>query len=148
MLLPMDEKQFAFWKMRRSGTPNITIANLLGISRQAVSKALLAMDGKVESALRDMALSNQIAIDTINAERGILHGRSIPFQTAAIIFVSEKHGVQVWYDHDGDCDTCQRFTECIELLWDYASELGIRIEKSADPTKMAEELFTKVKALI
>ncbi len=148
MLLPMDEKQFAFWKMRRSGTPNITIANLLGISRQAVSKALLVMDGKIESALRDMARSNQIAIDTINAERGILLGRSIPFQTAAIIFVSEKHGVQVWYDHDGDCDTCQRFTECIELLWDYATEIGIRIEKSADPTKMAEELFTKVKAMV
>lgn len=148
MLLPMDEKQFAFWKMRRSGTPNITIANLLGISRQAVSKALLVMDGKIESALRDMARSNQIMIDKINAERGILFGLSIPLQTAAIIFVSEKHGVQVWYDHDGDCGTCQRFTECIELLWDYATELGIRIEKSADPTKMAEELFMKVKAMV
>jgi len=148
MLLPMDEKQFAFWKMRRSGTPNITIANLLGISRQAVSKALLVMDGKIDSALRDMAQSNQIKIGKINAERGILLGLSVPFQTAAIIFVSEKHGVQVWYDHDGDCDTCQRFTECIELLWDYATELGIRIEKSADPTKMAEELFTKVKAMV
>jgi len=148
MLLPMDEKQFAFWKMRRSGTPNITIANLLGISRQAVSKALLVMDGKIESALREMARSNQIAIDTINAERGILLGLSVPFQTAAIIFVSEKHGVQVWYEHDGDCGSCQRFTECIELLWDYATELGIRIEKTANPTKMAEELFTKVKGLV
>jgi hypothetical protein len=148
MLLPMDDKQFAFWKMRRSGTPNITIANLLGISRQAVSKGILVMDEKIESALRDMAQSNQIAIDTINAERGILLGQSIPFQTAAIIFVSGKHGVQVWYDHDGDCGTCQRYTECIELLWDYATELGIRIEKTAEPTKMAEELFTKVKALV
>jgi hypothetical protein len=148
MLLPMDEKQFAFWKMRRSGTPNITIANLLGISRQAVSKAILAMDGKIESALRDMAQSNQIAIDKINAERGILLGLSIPIQTAAIIFISEKHGIQVWYDHEGDCGTCQRFTECIELLWDYATELGIKIEKTADPTKMAEELFKKVKAMV
>jgi len=144
----MDEKQFAFWKMRRSGTPNITIARLLGISRQAVSKALLVMDGKIGSALREMARSNQIAIDTINAERGILLGLSVPFQTAAIIFVSEKYGVQVWYEHDGDCGSCQRFTECIELLWDYATELGIRIEKTADPTKMAEELFTKVKGLV
>jgi len=148
MLLPMDDKQFTFWKMRRSGTPNITIANRLGISRQAVSKAILVMDEKIESALRDMAQSNQITIDTINAERGILLGQSIPFQTAAIIFVSGKHGVQVWYDHDGNCGTCQRYTECIELLWDYATELGIRIEKTADPTKMAEELFTKVKALV
>ena len=148
MLLPMDDKQFTFWKMRRSGTPNITIAKRLGISRQAVSKAILVMDEKIESALRDMAQSNQITIDTINAERGILLGQSIPFQTAAIIFVSGKHGVQVWYDHDGNCGTCQRYTECIELLWDYATELGFRIEKTADPTKMAEELFTKVKALV
>jgi len=148
MLLPMDEKQFAFWKMRRSGTPNITIANLLGISRQAVSKALLAMDGKIDAALRDMAQSNQIAIDTINTDRGILLGRSIPLQIPAIIFISEKHGVQVWYEHEGDCSTCQRYTGCIELLWDYAAELDIRIEKTADPTKMAEELFTKVKAMI
>jgi hypothetical protein len=147
MLLPMDEKQFAFWKMRRSGTPNITIANLLGISRQAVSKALLIMDEKIESALREMAQANQIAIDRINTERGILVGRSIPFQTPAIIFVSQKHGVQVWYEHDGDCGICQRYTECIELLWDYATELGIKIKRTADPTKMAEELFTKVKAM-
>jgi len=148
MLLPMTEKQFAFWKMRRSGSPNITIANLSGISRQAVSKALLVMDEKIESALREMAQANQIAIDTINAKRGILLGRSIPFVTPAIIFVSEKYGIQVWYEHDGDCGTCQRYTGCIELLWDYADELGIRIKKTADPTKMAEELFTKVKALI
>jgi hypothetical protein len=148
MLLPMNDKQFGFWRMRRSGTPNITIANMVGISRQAVSKALLIMDEKINSALREMAQANQIAIERINAERGVLLGRSIPFQTAAIIFVSEKHGVQVWYEHDGDCGTCQRYTECIELLWDYATELGIRIEKTADPTKMAEELFTKVKAMV
>jgi DNA-binding CsgD family transcriptional regulator len=148
MFLPTSDKQFEFWKMRRSGMPNITIANLLGISRQAVSRALLVMDERVESALREMAQANQIAIGKINAERGVLLGRSIPFRTAAIIFVSEKHGVQVWYEHDGDCGSCQRFTECTELLWDYANELGIRIRKTADPTKMAEELFVKVKEIV
>jgi len=148
MFLPTNDKQFGFWTMRRSGVPNIAIANRLGISRQAVSRALLLMDEKIESTLREMAQANQIAIDTINAERGILLGRSIPFQTTAVIFVSEKHGVQVWYEHDGDCGTCQRYTECIELLWDYADELGIKIKRTADPTKMAEELFTKVKAMV
>ena len=147
MLLPTNEKQFEFWRMRRSGSSNITIANLLGISRQAVSRALLVMDEKIGTTLREMALANQIAIEKINAERGVLLGRSIPFNAAAIIFVSEKHGMQVWYEHDGDCGSCQRYTECIELLWDYATELGIKLEKTADPTKMAEELFTKVKAV-
>jgi hypothetical protein len=148
MPLPTNDKQFGFWAMRRSGVPNITIANKLGISRQAVSRALLLMDEKVGTALREMANANQIAIDEINTERGILLGRSIPLQTAAIIFISEKHGVQVWYEHDGDCGTCQRYTECTELLWDYATELGVRIQKTADPTKMAEELFTNVKAMV
>ena len=75
MPLPLDERQFAFWKMRRNGTPNITIANLMGITRQAVSKALLAMDGKIDSALREMAQANQIVTETINPERGVLVGR-------------------------------------------------------------------------
>ena len=148
MLLPMNDKQFAFWKMRRSGTPNITIANLLGISRQAVSRAILVMNEKIESALREMAQANQIAIEKINEERGILLGRSFPFQTAAIVFVSEKYGIQVWYEHEGNCGSCPRYTECIELLWDYANELGLKIERTADPTTMAEELFEKVKALV
>jgi hypothetical protein len=147
MFLPVNDKQFGFWKMRRDGMSNITIANLLGISRQAVSRALLLMDERVESTLREMAMANQISVEKINAERGVLIGRSIPFQTPAIIFVSEKHGVQVWYEHDGDCGSCQRYTECIELLWDYASELGIKIVKTADPTKMAEELFKNVKEI-
>jgi hypothetical protein len=148
MLLPMNDKQFGFWAMRRKGVPNITIAHQLGISRQAVSRALLVMDEKIEAALKEMANANQIAVDKISTERGILIGRSIPFQTAAIIFVSEKHGVQVWYEHDGDCGACPRYTECIELLWDYAGELGIRIEKTADPTEMAEELFKKVREIV
>ncbi|MDD1691297.1 MAG: hypothetical protein LUQ66_11645 [Methanoregula sp.] len=148
MFLTTNDKQFGFWVRRRNGESNIGIATRFGISRQAVSRALLLMDEKIESTLREMAQANQISVGKINAERGVLLGRSIPFQTAAIIFVSEKHGVQVWYEHDGDCGTCQRYTECIELLWDYATELGVKIEKTADPTKMAEELFAKVKAMM
>lgn len=148
MLLPTNDKQFEFWTMRRSGVANITIAHQLGISRQAVSRALLLMDQRIESVLREMANANQIAVEKINPERGVLLGRSIPFATQAIIFVSQKHGVQVWYEHDGDCGSCQRYTECIELLWDYATELGIRIRKTADPTEMASELFEAVKALV
>jgi len=148
MFLPTHDKQFEFWKLRRSGHPNVTIAGLLGISRQAVSRALLLMDEKIESSLREMAKANQIEIVKIDPVRGILLGRSVPFATDAIIFVSEKHGMQVWYEHEGDCAACTRYTECIELLWDYATELGIRIHRTADPTKMAEELFGKVKAML
>ena len=142
-----NEKWFGFWKLRRDRVPNITIATSLGISRQAVSKALLAIDGKIETALRTMAKANRISIVKINPQLGILIGRSIPMDTGAVIFISEKHGVQVWYEHDGDCGTCGEFTECIELLWGYADELKIPLSQTADPTKMAEELFVKERRL-
>jgi len=145
MNLSVDEKWFAFWTMRRRGTANITTANLLGISRQAVSKALHAIDGKIESALRDMADANRIRIEKIDVERGVLFGRSIPFRTKAYIFVSEKHGMQVWYEHDGDCGSCEDYARCIEFVWDFAAELGLTIGKTGDPTRMAEELLAKIR---
>jgi transcriptional regulator len=145
MFLPTKEKQFGFWKMRRNGMSNVSIANELGITRQNVSQALLAMNEKIEDSLREMAQANRIQVEKIDVEKGVLSGRSIPFQTNAYIFVSEKHGMQVWYDHDGDCISCNEFTKCIEFIWDFAAELGIKLEKTQDPTKMAEELLAKIR---
>ncbi len=145
MFLPMNEKQFGFWKMRRSGMSNVSIANRIGITRQGVSQALLIMDDKIETSLREMARANRIKVEKIDVEQGILFGRSIPFQTGAFIFVSEKHGMQVWYEHDGDCISCDEFTKCIEFIWDFAAELGIKLEKTQDPTQMAEELIAKIR---
>jgi hypothetical protein len=143
-----NKKQFEFWKLRRARIPNTTIATNFGISRQAVSKALLTIDGKIETALRGMAKANKIAIVKINPQLGVILGRSVPLGADAIIFVSGNHGVQVWYEHDGDCGTCEEYAECIELLWDYADELDIALNQTADPTKLAEELFAKVKEMV
>jgi DNA-binding CsgD family transcriptional regulator len=147
MFLPMNDRQFRFWKMRRSGMSNISIANIVGITRQGVSQALLIMDGKIDASLREMARANRIRIETVDTERGVLFGKSIPFQTNAYIFVSEKHGMQVWYEHDGDCISCNEFTKCIEFIWDFAAELGIKLEKTQDPTKMAEELLARIRGM-
>lgn len=133
--------------MRRNGYPNIIIAARLGISRQAVSKALQTMDGKIRTTLKEMAHANQIEEEWLNVEKGILFGRSIPVDTNAVIFISSNHGVQVWYEHEGDCGACPRYTRCIELLWDFANEMKITLEKTGDPTRMAEELFSKLKEL-
>jgi len=145
MFLPVGEKQFEFWKLRRSGLPNINIARSFSISRQAVSRALITMDKRIEKILMEMARANQIEVGSINAERGILFGHSVPFNVSAIIFVSAKHGVHVWYEHEGNCSECDRYAQCIELLWDFADEMKIKLEKTDDPTKLAEELFEKLR---
>ena len=144
MFLPTKEKQFGFWMMRRGGMTNISIANQQGITRQGVSQAIRFMDDKIDASLREMARANRIEVEKIDLERGILFGRSVPFQTKAFIFVSAKHGMQVWYEHEGDCEACNQYTQCIEFIWDFATELGIRIRKTDNPTKMAEELLARL----
>ena len=148
MPIPLNDRQFAFWQLRRTGLPNVSIADRFRISRQAVSKALLTMDRKVEETLLDIANANQIEVERLNAEIGVLFGQSIPFDAGAIVFVSKDHGVQVWYEHEGDCGACPRYARCIELIWDYADELGIALTKTDDPTRMADELFAKLKEVV
>ncbi len=148
MFLPVNDKQFEFWKLRRGGLPNINIARSFNISKQAVSRALLTMNERIEKTLLEMARANQIEIETVNAKRGILLGHSVPFNVRAIIFVSARHGMQVWYEHEGDCGACTRYTQCIELLWDFADEMKIKLEKTEDPTKLADELFEKLRRLV
>lgn len=145
MFLPLTDKQFEFWRLRRSGILSIDIARLFNISKQAVSKALLTMDERIEKTLLEMARANQIEVEKVNLGRGILFGHSAPFNTSAIIFVSAKRGMQVWYKHEGNCGACNRYTQCIELLWDFADEMKIKLEKTDDPTKLADDLFEKLR---
>jgi hypothetical protein len=147
VFLPLNDKQFEFWKLKRSGILSINIARLFDISKQAVSRALINMDERIEKTLLEMAHSNQIEVERVNSERGILFGHSVPFNASAIIFVSAKHGMQVWYEHEGNCGACNRYAQCIELLWDFADEMKIKLEKTDDPTKLADELFKKLRGL-
>jgi hypothetical protein len=148
MFLPAGEKQFEFWVLRRNGLPNINIAKQFGISRQAVSRALIGMDKRIEETLLEMARANRIEVEKLDSTKGILFGRSTPFKANAIIFVSAKHGMQVWYEHEGECGSCERYRECIELLWNFAEEMQLKLKSSDDPTKIAEELFEKLKESI
>jgi hypothetical protein len=148
MFLPLNDKQFDFWRLRRSGLPNMNIARSFKISKQAVSRALITMDARIEKTLLEMARANQIGVERVNSKHGILFGHSMPFNVNAIIFVSAKHGIQVWYEHEGNCGTCNRYTQCIELLWDFADEMKLKLEKTDDPTKLADELFRKLRSLV
>ncbi len=145
MFLPLNDKQFEFWRLRRSGLPNINIARSFKISKQAVSRALITMDERIEKTLLEMARANQIEVERVNSMHGILFGYSVPFNANAIIFVSAKHGMQVWYEHEGDCKACKKYAQCIELLWDFADEMKLKLEKTDDPTKLADELFEKLR---
>ena len=148
MFLPVNERQFEFWQLRRDGMAGADIARSFSVSRQSVSKSLQGMDSKVSRVMMEMAQSNHIEVKKVNFERGVLFGRSVQLNTAAIIFISAKHGVQVWYRHEGDCGTCNHSHECEKLLQDYAGEMEISLARSESPSEMADELFRKLEEII
>ncbi|MGA9189059.1 MAG: hypothetical protein WB014_11025, partial [Methanosarcina sp.] len=107
-----------------------------------------SMDKRIEENLLEMAKANRIKVEKLDSKKGILFGRSVPFKANTIIFVSAKHGMQVWYEHEGECGSCERYRECIELLWDLAEEMQLKLKSTNDPTKIADELFEKLKESI
>ncbi|MCK4651550.1 MAG: hypothetical protein KAT13_00485 [Methanosarcinales archaeon] len=148
MFLPVNERQFEFWRLRRDGMAGAEIARSFSVSRQSVSKALQGMDSKVSRVLLEMARSNRIEVTKVNFERGVLFGRSVQLNTDVIVFISAKHGVQVWYRHEGDCGGCSRLLECEGLLRDYAGEMEISLAGSESPAEMADELFRKLEEIV
>ena len=106
------------------------------------------MDKRIEDTLLEMARANRIEVEKLDLQKGILFGRSVPFKANAIIFVSAKHGMQVWYEHERKCGACEKYRECIKLLWDFAEEMKLKLQSADDPTKIADELFRKLKELV
>lgn len=148
MLLRVNDRQFVFWNLRRNDLSNTAIADHFTISRQAVSRALITMDRKVGDILHDMAKANGIEVLRLDPVLGVLIGRSVPLGVDAVIFVSKKHGVQVWYEHEGDCTDCPRHDECMTLLRDFAREMNMTFTENGNPTEMADEIFRKVKGVV
>ncbi|KAF1073211.1 hypothetical protein [Methanogenium sp. MK-MG] len=91
----MTDRQFEFWRLRRDGIANIRIAEQFHISRQAVSKALLTMEGKVEKTLLEMAHANQIEVQRYNVKKGVLFGRSVPFNAATHLILATLVGLSI-----------------------------------------------------
>lgn len=116
------------------------IAQEYNITKQAVGKALQAADSKILKTLIEMARANQIEIRHIDEEKGLLLGRSLQLQKKAVIFLSKTHGIQVWYEHTGECMNCEHNQRCTEILTELAGELGITSE-IVTPSKDAEKIF-------
>lgn len=138
------KRQFEFWLRRREGKKNVEIAKEYEITKQAVGKALQAASSKILKTLIEMAKANQIEIKNIYEEKGILLGRSLQLNRKAIIFLSKKYGIQIWYEHNGNCDPCENEQRCSEILSELAYELGIDIDiknPSEDAKKIFEVIF-------
>jgi len=123
------------------------IAKALGITKQTVNKSISIIEKKIAKSLLDAAKVNRIFVHKIDPLRGVLVGYSPEFKTDVIIFLSAKHGLQVWYKIDHSCNNCSYYNECKRILLDEIEFRGIKLgddEKSLPPSKLAELLFNNL----
>ena len=140
----LTPRLFDIWDLSRTGMPQSDIAVKLGISRQAVNQAIVEATGKVTRALTEAASINKIAIESIDSTTGVLTGWSREFSVKAVISITRRDGMQVWYEHVADCAHCTQYHACQTYLFRITREHDIKISKEIKklpPSKLAQHVF-------
>jgi hypothetical protein len=123
------------------------IASRLGVSRQAIHKTLNQANERVLGALLDTAQINKLDIKKVDPSKGVLVGYSLGFRSKVFVIYSAQNGVQLWYEHQGQCEGCQRREDCTQKLLETAKEWEVELtgeEEKLPPTLLAERLFSEV----
>ena len=139
--------QGLIWNLYRKGLSQTQIASKLEVSRQAIHKTLNKANNRVLRALLDTAQVNKLDIGKVDPTKGVLVGYSQGFHSRVFLIYSSKNGMQLWYEHQGQCDGCQRREECTRKLLDTANEWEVDLTKeetALPPTLLAERLFSGV----
>jgi len=143
----LTSAQQRVWRLSKKGLSQTKIALELGVSRQAIHKILNQANDRVLKALLDTAQINKLDIRKVDSAMGVLVGYSLGFRSQVFLIYSSKNGMQLWYEHQGQCEGCQRHDECIRKLLETAKEWEVNLAKDEiklPPTLLAEKLFSRV----
>jgi predicted transcriptional regulator len=140
----LTTRLFAIWDLSRGGLSQTDIATKLSITRQAVNQAIQDATERVTRALTETAEINKLSVESIDPFHGILIGWSREFSVKAVISITKRDGMQVWYEHVADCAHCNKYYACQSYLFRSAKERGIALTKEQRklaPSKLAQLLF-------
>jgi hypothetical protein len=143
------DKQLEIWELKRTKLTGKEIAAQKGVTPGFVSKTLTEANQRIKGLLENAAHMNKITIDLMNEKLGFARGQSHMFNVRCYITFSPKNSVQVWYEHKGDCVSCEKYTLCREILLQEFKERNLPIEKpSMRPTDLVDLLFQKLEEMV
>ncbi len=137
--------QGQIWLQRRQNIPPSKIATELEVSRPFVSKAQRIAESRIGTLLKHAASINRVDLRHISTSYGFAIGFCAAYASDAYILYSPSIGVQIWFDHEGECGTCSQLAECKQTLIQLAEEWEISIDESQTPNDMAQNLFDTIK---
>ena len=136
------ETQVEIWILKRNNISGKKIAEEKEVTPAFVSKSFVEAKKRIKSLFKETAKSNKISLNLIDDTLGFARGFSHMFNVAAYITFSPKNGVQVWYDHEGDCISCERYGLCRNILLQEYQERNIKVENPhLRPTDLGNQLF-------
>ena len=139
------EQQAQIWIDRRQGTAPSKIADKMGVTRAFVSKSLRNAEERIQDLIEHAAQINRVQLHHMSSRHGLGIGYCAAYKSETIIAYSPKMGIQVWFDHHGDCASCADFDGCVRLLSTLSKEWKIPLARNAEPTRVAQDLFTAIK---
>jgi len=139
------EQQAQIWLNRRRGTAPSKIADKMGVTRAFVSKSLRKAEERIEALIAHAAQINRVNLHHMSARHGLALGYCAAYKSETTISYSPRIGIQVWFDHHGDCVSCADFDGCVRLLSTLSKEWKIPLASNAKPTRVAQDLFTAIK---
>jgi len=138
------KQQAYIWLKRKQNVRPSKLANELNVSRPFVSKAQRIAEARINKLLRNAASINRIEIRHIDTRYGIAVGFCPAYNMETYILYSPKIGVQTWFDHQGDCGTCDHLNQCVDTLQQLAEEWEITIPDDRPPTDLSRYLFDNI----
>lgn len=142
------EKQLEIWKLKRTKLTGKEIAAEKEVTPGFVSKTLTEANQRIRGLLENAAHMNKITLEFLSEELGFARGQSYMFNVRCYITFSPRNGVQVWYEHKGECASCEKYTLCREILLQEFKERNLKIENpSLRPTDLVELLFEKLEEM-
>jgi hypothetical protein len=143
------QTQVEVWFLKRNALSGRKIAKQRNVTPAFISRTLKEANKRIKTLLENTAQANKITLDRISAELGFAKGKSHMFDRTAYITFSPENGVQVWYDHKGDCTTCEELTHCRKILLQEFKERNIKIDNpQLRPTNLGDILFQKLEEMV
>ena len=143
-----SKKQLELWSLKRKKLSGKEIAAQKNVTTGFVSKTLSDANQRIRGLLENAANMNKVSIENLSEELGFARGKSHMLNVKCYITFSPRNGVQVWYEHKGNCASCEKFALCKDILLKEFEERSIEIPSSTlQPTDLVEVLFNKLEEI-
>ena len=143
-------KQLELWQLKRDKLKGKEIAERKKVTTGFVSKTLMDANERIRGLLEHAAHMNKITVEIINEEVGFARGRSAMLGgILCYITFSPKNGVQVWYEHKGECTDCEKYAMCRDILFQEFKERNVKLDNpSMRPTDLTDLLFKTLEEMV